>query len=109
MEKYFSFDGESTRSEYWAVNLLGGFVAAIIAVLGIVLIAAGADSSNFLIVVGAVLLAVDFIAAYWLTIATSVRRCHDAGINGWWAAAACVPYIGWIVFIVIGCIKTDNA
>lgn len=107
MEKYFSFSGESTRSEYWAINLIGGVVAGVLAGLGVILMGIGADSSNLLLALGAVILAVDLIAVFWLSVATAVRRCNDAGINGWWAAASCVPYIGWAVFLVLGFLKTD--
>ncbi len=109
MQKYFGIDSAATRSEFWAVNLIGGIVAGLVAVLSFVLIGFGMDNSNFLIAFGSVLLVADIIAAFWLSIATSIRRCKDAKINSWWSAAACLPYVGWIVFIVIGCLKTENA
>jgi uncharacterized membrane protein YhaH (DUF805 family) len=41
MQKYFDFYGESQRSEYWAVNIIGFLVAAIGYAIGIGLIAFG--------------------------------------------------------------------
>ncbi len=105
MEQYFKFDGASTRSEYWAVNIVGGICAFILAFFGVII--ASTSTGNFGIAVGVTILVATFIAAIWLSIATAVRRCKDAGLNPWWAAATCIPYIGSIVFIVLGCLKTD--
>ena len=106
MEKYFKFDGSSTRSEYWAVVLIGGVVGFILALIGALLLAA--EAGAFATVVGSLILAVTFIGAIWLSIATTMRRCRNAGINTWWTLATFVPYVGWIVSIVIGCLKTDE-
>ena len=104
MEKYFKFDSVATRSEYWGVTILGGIAAFILAFIGAAIMAAGSGAS---MVFGGILLLATLVAAFWLSIATAVRRCRDAGINVWWAAAICIPYLGWIVSIVLGCLKTD--
>lgn len=106
MEKYFKFNGSSTRSEYWGVNIVGGICAFILAMFGTII--TGASSSTFGVIVGALILIATFVAAIWLSVATAVRRCRDAGLNPWWAAAVCIPYLGWIVFVVLGCLKTDE-
>ena len=105
MEKYFSFQGNSARSEYWGVNILGGIAAFVLAFIGAAI--AGSSTGTFGVAFGSMLLIATLVAAIWLSLATAVRRCRDAGINVWWAAAICIPYIGWIVSIVLGCIKTD--
>ena len=103
-KKYSDFSRRATRSEFWGVvlSLFGlGFLATIIFVLLML--------SGWL---GAVIafpgiLAV-MVLSTWLSLATIVARCRDAGINPWFTAACFVPYIGTIVFIVIGCIGTKN-
>ena len=107
MEQYFKFDGSATRSEYWAVVLIGGVVGFTFGLLGALLLAAeiGAVAS----VAGGLILAITLIGVLWLSIATTMRRCRNAGINTWWTLAICIPYIGWIVSIVLGCLKTDEA
>ena len=106
MEKYFKFEGSSTRSEFWAVVLIGGVVSFILALIGALLLAA--EIGAFASVVGGLILAVTIVGALWLSIATTMRRCRNAGINTWWTLATFVPYVGWIVSIVIGCLKTDE-
>lgn len=106
MEKYFSFTGTSTRSEYWGVNVIAAICAFILAFFGTIVVGTGENA--FLIAVGAAILVATFAGALWLSIATAVRRCRDAGLNVWWAIAICIPYIGWIVSIVLGCIRTNE-
>ena len=106
MEQYFKFDGSATRSEYWAVVLIGGVVGFTLALLGTLLLAA--EIGAFASVVGGLILAVTIVGTLWLSIATTMRRCRNAGINTWWTLAICIPYIGWIVSIVLGCLKTDE-
>ena len=106
MEKYFKFEGSATRSEYWAVTLISGISAFILAFFGTIIM--GVSSGGFGTVVGGLILAATFIAAIWLTVANTMRRCRNAGINTWWTLAICIPYIGWIVSIVLGILKTDE-
>lgn len=109
MEKYFNFQGVSTRSEYWAVMIIAtvlGFIGGMIG--GFILGFGGSAGSTLAVIFGGLVLLAAVVASAWVTIATCVRRCRDAGINVWWTLGACVPYVGWIVAIVIGCLKTDE-
>lgn len=106
MEKYFKFEGSATRSEYWAVTLIGGICSFILAFFGAIF--AFGEFGGFATVFGAIVLIATMIGAIWLTIANTMRRCRDAGINTWWTLAICIPYIGWIVSIVLGILKTDE-
>jgi uncharacterized membrane protein YhaH (DUF805 family) len=105
MEKYFKFDGSATRSEYWGVNILAGITVFVLILVGSVIASTG---STIGIAFGVSIIVVAFVAAFWLSVAAAVRRCRDADINPWWAAAMVIPYIGWIVTIVLGCLKTDE-
>lgn len=103
MEKYFKFNGVAARSEYWAVMIIAFFASFTVGFIGGMFLAAG---SNVALALGAALVVGAIVASAWLVIATTVRRCRDAGINVWWTLAACVPYIGFVVAIVIGAIPT---
>lgn len=105
MEQYFKFDGSATRSEFWGVNILAGIAAFILILIGAGIAGTG---SGFGVAFGVLLIIATFIAAIWITLATTVRRCKNSGLNPWWAAATLVPYLGTIVFIVLGCLKTEE-
>lgn len=105
MEQYFKFEGSATRSEYWGVNILAGIAGIILLFVGAVFVGTG---STLGIVSGVILAIAAIVALLWISLATTVRRCRNAGINVWWAAAMIIPYIGWIVAIVLGCLKTDE-
>ena len=106
MEKYFKFDGSVARSEFWGINIIVGILASFLAVVGVVLL--GTSTGSIGLTLGSILLFGALIVAAWISLATAVKRCRNAGLNVWWAAATCIPYIGSIVFIVLGCLKTDN-
>jgi uncharacterized membrane protein YhaH (DUF805 family) len=103
MEKYFNFSNLATRSEYWAVLIIATLISITAGFIGGLFLAAG---SNAAVAFGVVILLATVVLGVWVTIATCVRRCRDAGINVWWTLAACAPYIGWIVAIVIGVLPT---
>ena len=97
--KYATFSGRASRSEYWWAYL-GYFVIAtvlqIFAIIGgIILIDAGelALLPTLIAIVGIVALIIP-------TIAVSVRRMHDTGKSGWMLLILIIPCIGFILWIV---------
>lgn len=105
MEQYFKFDGTAPRSEFWAVTLINGICAVILMIAALAIIAI---DSTFATVLGAIALIAVLVVSYWVTVANCIRRCRDAGINPWWTLAIIIPYVGTVVFIVLGCLKTDE-
>ena len=95
MEKYFSFDGRATRSEFWGVFLICYLVGMPV----IVLIAA------LLGTLGAIVAVLAVIASFYLMFATAARRCRDAGINSWFSL---VTFVTIIPIIVFGCLPTEK-
>ena len=112
-KKYSKFDTVSKRSEYWGVILiswgiaLGAWLMFAIASGSLIYTLGGVGS----IVSGAFLIAALAISLLllWVGIATTVRRCKDAGINPWFTAAVFIPYIGWIAAVVIGVLETKKS
>ena len=101
---YFSFQGTSTRSEYWAINLcsyvvllLAGLVSALSMMAGI-----------FGIMFGIIFILAVVLGLTWLVFAVTVRRCRDIGINPFFTLALLIPYIAIIPFIVFGCLKSKE-
>lgn len=105
MEQYFKFDGTTQRSEFWAVTIINAICAVILVLAALAIMSL---ESTFAVALGVIALIATIVASYWLTIATTIRRCRDAGINPWWTLAIVIPYVGTIVFIVLGCLKTDE-
>ncbi|PJI93081.1 uncharacterized membrane protein YhaH (DUF805 family) [Yoonia maricola] len=118
-EKYFTFNGRASRSEYWYFYLFVvlcwiGFIAAFMGLGGIRALDTGEFTAiNY--VVGA-LCVVGFLYLMIPNIAVQVRRFHDRNLSGWWVLAGIitsnVPYIGTLVgiaILILTCLKgTDG-
>lgn len=110
-EKYFTFSGRASRSEYWYFSLFFWLVL----VLGGLIVGFGfggmqflfvdetdpfAGSAGFPVVLGILLFIFGIVAIglYFATISVMVRRFHDRNLSGWWVLGAMIgsniPYIG---------------
>lgn len=115
-EKYITFSGRASRSEYWWFQL---FFFLILFVLGLVVggflgfispssVLTSNGFGGFGIVFG-----IAMLALYIPSISVLVRRFHDRGVSGWWVLAVMIgtniPYyyigvviaFGTLVFLVL--------
>lgn len=83
LTKYVDFSGRASRPEYWWYAL---FIFATSIVLSLF--------SDLLGLVFAV-------ATLLPSLAAAVRRLHDTERSGWWVLISLVPFVGWIVLIVL--------
>lgn len=104
IEKYFSFYGLATRSEYWGTQIVSYLVFFAVVILASLISIGSGPSGTIAIGVFIFLLIVPLT---WVVMATTARRCRDAGINPWFTAAIFIPYIAIIPWIVFGCLKTQ--
>lgn len=104
-KKYSNFERTATRSEYWGVLLS---VFALYFIVMLISIGIMAALGTFGLVIGLPMLLAGVVGFTWISIATTVARCRDAGINPWFTLACFIPYIGTIVAIVIGCLKSKE-
>ena len=104
MKRYLDFSRTASRSEYWGTLIISWILAV---VLSIVTVAIMILESIF-VFLGAIILLAGFVLLIWAILATTASRCRDAGINPWWTAASFLPYIGFVVMIVIGCLSTKT-
>lgn len=102
--KYITTEGTATRSEYWGVYLSTWLILAVVTLLFFLLTLTGMAG----IVIGSTLMVITAMLLTWAMIATSIRRCRDAGINPWFTLSFLVPYINFIAFIVFGVLNTDK-
>ena len=106
MTQYFSFYGTAKRQEYWAVIFISfavAFLATLVSEALLFMIDPNAGIASIF-----VLLAV-IIATAWLQLATAVRRCRDAGISPWWVVLFLIPYVNFVLTIVLGVIRSDES
>jgi uncharacterized membrane protein YhaH (DUF805 family) len=92
LNKYATFSGRATRSEYWYFFLFLVIVNIVASVL---------DSTIFGDM--PVLYLIATLALLVPSIAAGVRRLHDTDKAGWWLLAGLIPVIGTIVLIVFFC------
>ncbi|PZP56051.1 MAG: DUF805 domain-containing protein [Micavibrio aeruginosavorus] len=95
-DKYVTFQGRASRSEYWYFALFN-FLAGLIA--GIIDAAIFGDTGilNLIVVLG----------LFLPGLAVGVRRLHDIGKSGWWLLISLIPLVGIIILIVFNCQKGD--
>ena len=99
VNKYATFSGRATRSEYWYVVLFGYLLALLIVLLGMMV-----DSPELIIGLSSVLSLILLVPG----LAVCIRRLHDTGRSGWWYLLVLIPYIGAIALLVIFCLKSDE-
>lgn len=103
-KKYSDFTRTATRSEYWGVLLSLFGLSIVLTLVSLMFMAAG----WFGAVLGIPALLVGMVLLTWVSIATTVARCRDADINPWFTLACFIPYVGTIVMIVLGCLKSKE-
>ena len=102
-KKYLTTDGTATRSEYWGVYLATWLILAIVTMLFFVFTLTGTTG----VVIGSIIMIASAVTLTWAMLATSIRRCRDAGISPWFTLSFLLPYINFIVFIVFGLLKSE--
>ena len=107
---YVDFEGRSTRSDYWFAYLVNALITwglyIVVAVFGGI---AGATDSTVLAIFSLILGFIMFIyavAAFLPGLAVTVRRLRDAGYNWPYIFVAFIPFVGWIILIVLLCKPT---
>lgn len=95
MQKYFTFSGRATRSEFWWWQLF----CLLVNVLPFVIVIAlgGADSTLVRWLASAAY--VFALAMIIPDLAVSSRRLHDIRRSGWWQLLFLVPIFGWALFV----------
>lgn len=88
--QYAVFSGRARRSEYWYFVLLSFIVGFVINLIF-------RNSSSM----GLVLESLWAVATLVPSLAVGARRLHDTNKSGWLLLIGLVPFVGWIVLIVL--------
>ena len=116
MNLLFSFSGRIGRGKFWLGVLLYLIIAVVVTVI-INLVFPMADfmplnpdgtpqlspegmpvynfSSPYFL--ASMLISIPLI---WISLAISVKRCHDRGKSGWWCLLLLIPFVGFIWWLV---------
>lgn len=92
INKYVTFTGRATRSEYWYWTLAMMLVGLVVGIFNIVMVKTiGINSSILPLLINLFLLLPG--------LAVTVRRLHDTGRSGWFILVNLIPLIGWLIFL----------
>ena len=102
-QKYATFSGRASRSEYWCVVLAFGAFSVPLSILNVIAVSAGVriDESSPLFAVALVIGALVALATIVPQMALTVRRLHDANLSGLLYLLNLVPYLGSLLLAAI--------
>ena len=108
-DKYATFSGRSTRSEYWFFYLFVALLSFVTTFCGAFW---GAVSGSETIIWGTTVISwIISLAMFVPGLSVSVRRLHDTDRSGWnmlWLLLPILGYIVYLVFMVLDSIPVDN-
>lgn len=103
LRNYANFSGRATRSEYWVFMTINFVITWILVWLDYVIF------TNLLGLPGIrPFSGIYGLAMFIPSIAVIVRRLHDIGKRGTWYFIVLIPLIGWIWFIVLMCMASEE-
>jgi len=92
-EKYATFNGRASRSEFWFFEL---FIWILTLINGKAFIY---SVDNFFMEIISGIISIALLALFVPIVAVAIRRLHDIGKSGWYLLWDFVPIIGWILLI----------
>lgn len=105
-QKYATFSGRASRSEYWWFMLF--YFLALVALgflAGVLAFATSGGGAASPVSYAVVICGLAILAVFLPLISLTVRRFHDRNISGWWYLAlfvlGFVPYVGIVVGFAI--------
>jgi uncharacterized membrane protein YhaH (DUF805 family) len=111
--KYATFSGRASRSEYWWWTLVSVIVSIVLFL--IMSLQSMPDSDGQVPRFGAVagisvaLMGLWFLAIIVPSIALTVRRLHDSNKSGWLYLLSMIPFVGGIILLVFVLLPPDPA
>jgi len=93
LNKYATFTGRASRSEFWFFYLFLAIVDSIAGVVDAFIL--NNSNSPLTIIMG--------LGFFVPLIAVATRRLHDIDRSGWWQLLAFLPIIGTIILIIWLC------
>ena len=93
LRKYFVFKGRASRSEYWFLQAL------LLPLYFILFVMENTTSDEGIIIAG--IIGIIILLLLIPTLAVTIRRFHDINKSGWFVLLNFIPFIGWIIVLVM--------
>lgn len=104
INRYFDFNGRSSRKEFWMFALGQAIVYSVLFVVLSVLDHEVSMEAP-LVLFGVLAMVLFALATAIPNIAVQVRRFHDQEVSGWFVLVNLIPYIGSFIVIVMMCLE----
>ena len=109
--KYVRFDGRASRSEYWWWALFAAIVPLVLSIINAA-VASGAAQAGQMSAGSTVLSAISGLWGLVLLVpnlAIAWRRLHDTNKSGLFILLGLIPFVGWIIVLVLMLMPSDPA
>lgn len=108
-QRYFDFEGRSTRTEYFAFSIL----TTLVYVFLVIVLALSGPNEPGGDMGGMGILAVGMMVMFWIgslipTLAVMARRFHDQGRTAWMLLLGLIPYAGGLILLVFMFLSGDE-
>jgi len=103
LKRYAEFSGRSRRKEYWMFFLL-----TLLVTIGLGIATGGEEGISGVVDEDggmSFVMIVFYIAILIPTVAVEVRRFHDQDKSGWFVLLNFVPFVGWLIVLVLMCLE----
>lgn len=103
-QKYATFSGRATRTEYWMFQLFSFICAFVLLFLMLIFSNGGQDTAMSMIFF--MLFVIFGFGLIVPSLAVAVRRLHDSDKSGWFFFVCLIPFVGGIVFLILMCLSS---
>ena len=107
---YVDFTGRSSCSDYWFAYLVNALITwclyIVAAVVGVIASSIGSSALTIISLLLGLIMWVYTIGAFLPGLAVIVRRLHDAGYTWPCIFTIFIPFVGWIILLVLLCKPT---
>ena len=115
-KKYATFSGRASRSEYWWWSLANYLIVTVLYIL----VSIGLSTGTYdpvtgtlaigpLAIIAYVVLGLYGLAVIVPNLAVTWRRLHDTNRSGGFFFLALIPFVGWIILLVLALLPSDPA
>lgn len=95
--KYASFEGRASRSEFWYFALFNCLVSTLFMIVNVFFLCNNMEGIVGFVYILQILFSLVVVLP---SFAVVVRRLHDIGKSGWWFLITLIPLFGVIIYLI---------